>query len=740
MRAQHRKKYLPLCMAFAFLGIFILPQISLAKNILPQNPEEISWHISAQSVTFDNKRNLYIAEDDVIITGGKTRLEADYVEFSNQTKQAFAQGNVLFISGEDSISCNAMDINLATETGTISNGTIFIQNKNFYIHGENIKKTGQFTYQADKGSITSCSQEVPDWKISAKNIKVTIEGYGTADHAVLWAKKVPTIYSPYLIFPVQTKRQSGLLIPRVTSSDRKGFEYEQPLFIAISENTDATLYVDHMSDRGTKTGVEYRYVLDNKSKGAAFIDFLEDDKIDDGTKNSKNYSYDSTPQRTNTDRFWFRMKHDQDLGNGFSAKLDLDIVSDEDYLIEFQDGFTGYSQTNAYFEKAFGRSLDSFDSSLRKNWLNIYKSWSNYSFNADVLWYDNINARRQNVNDTTLQTLPAIEFDASKQRIGTSGFYYSLDSEYRSFYRKDTTATLVNGQRADVYPRISRPMRLGRYLSFEPYAGLRETIWHTSDFVDIHGNSDSFRTRETYDVGGQISTKLIKLFNPDNSFAEKAKHELVPKLEYVFSPHIDQDDLPSFDVLDRINEQNLLTWSLTNNFILRKTITTPRGEKIINYQEFAYVKLYQSYDIKKERDDESRPFSALFLELELHPLNYFSLNMDLSWSPYDSHFKTLNIGNTLSDNRGDTLTTEYRYTTDLSHSLYSRLNLSLTEDISAFYSIERNMITDRTVETQAGIDFIKACWTFRIFFSESRGENSIAFLINLHGIGEFGTK
>ncbi len=735
----HKKGALFLA-AFAAVYIMVTIHPVWARDFLADDPKKTAWHITALSVTFDKARDLYIAEDEVVITGGKTRLEADYVEFSNTTKDAFAQGNVLLISGEDSISCNAMQINLATEIGTIHKGTIFIQENNFYIHGENIRKTGKFTYDASTGSITSCSGDTPDWKITGKNIKVTIEGYGTATNAVLWAKKIPAVYSPFLIFPVQTKRQSGLLAPRITTSDRKGFEYEQPLFLALSRSHDATIYIDHMSDRGTKLGTEFRYVLDNSSRGTVFFDYLDDDTVDDGTDATKLYSYSSTPQRTNTDRFWFRMKHDQTLPNGFSAKLDVDVVSDQDFLNEFHDGFTGYIETDARFEDTFGRNLDAYDDDTRKNSLNLYKSWSNFSLNLDALWYDNINARRQNVDDTTLQTLPGIQFAASKQKIGSSGFYYTLDSEYRSFYRKDTTATLVRGQRADIYPKISRPMRIGKFFYLEPWAGVRQTLWHTPDFTDIHGHSDDFRTRETYDIGGELSSKLIRVFDLNNAFADKAKHELVPKLEYLYSPSVSQDDLPLFDDLDRLAEKNQITWSLTNHFIRRNTRTTPTGETSAVYDEFAYVKLYQSYDIRKERDNEPRSFSNFFIETELKPSAFISLNMDMAVSPHDSHFKELNIGGTLSDNRGDSLTTQYRYTSDVNETVYSRLNVSLTEAMSAYCSIEKNLETRRTVETQAGFTYQKACWTFRLFFSESRGENAIAFLINLHGIGEFGTK
>ena len=735
-----KQKFLPFFVILVGFYAFISINENADASPLPENPEQISWHISARAVTFDNKKNLYIAEDDVVITGGKTRLEADYIEFSNKTKDAFARGNVLLISGEDYISCNSMNINLATQTGTITRGTIFIQKNNFYINGENIKKLGKFSYSADKGSITSCSGESPDWKISANDIKVTVEGYGTARDTVLWAKNVPTAYSPFLLFPVQTKRQTGLLIPRVSTSDRKGFEYEQPLFIALSRNTDATIYADYMSDRGAKIGAEFRYVLDNKTKGSMFLDVLEDDKIDDGTSKTKDYSFSTTPQRTNSDRYWFRMKHSQELDNGFATKLDIDVVSDEDYLQEFMDGFTGYDETKEYFEKEFGRGIDEYDNTIRQNWLNISKSWDSYSFIVDAFWYDNISARRQNIADTTLQTLPSLQFDALKQQIGPSKFFYSLDSEYTSFYRKDTNTTLVSGKRADIYPKIYLPLKLGKYFHFEPFVGTRSTIWHTTQFTDINGDSGNIRKRQMVDVGTHLSTKLINIFSPNNHFADKIKHEIVPKLEYAFTPGYNQDDLPFFDELDRIEEQNSLTWSLTNTFISKKSRTSPKGKEITNYHNMAYFKLYQSYDIEKERDKQTKPFSDISLDLEFAPNEFISHDMDVSWSPYDNHFKTLNIRNMLKDNRGDSLRTEYRYTSSSSESLYSQIDVKLTNELSAYCSIEKNLEGNKTVETRAGVSIKKSCWAMNLYFSESSNEQSITFLINLHGIGEFGTK
>ena len=335
--------------------------------------EKVSWHIQARQVSYEDERKLYIAENDVVITGGKTRLEADYVEFSDVTKDAFAKGNVLFISGNDSITCQSMNVNLSSETGTINQGTIFLQEGNYYISGEKLQKTGEFSYDVEKGSITTCEGETPAWKITGKDIEVTVDGYGHVSNAVLWAKKIPTLYSPYFVFPAKKERQTGLLMPMAGYSDDMGFEYQQPLFLALSDNTDATLYPHYMSDRGLMLSGEYRYMLSAESKGLMMMSYLDDKTLGDGTAGNEAYNISATPDRTNHDRYWFRMKQDQELGYGFNAKLDIDYVSDLDYLRTFGDGFAGFDSTDAAFEEMFGRDLDEDTDYIRKNSLLVTK-------------------------------------------------------------------------------------------------------------------------------------------------------------------------------------------------------------------------------------------------------------------------------------------------------------------------------------------------------------------------------
>ncbi|HAO22133.1 MAG TPA: LPS-assembly protein LptD, partial [Desulfobacteraceae bacterium] len=171
-------------------------------------------------------------------------------------------------------------------------------------------------------------------------MKITPGSYGFVKHSALWVRDIPVAYIPFLIFPVNLKRQSGLLAPEMGHSDRKGIEYTQPFYWAIDDSSDATVYYQYMEKRGNKIGLEYRYVLNEHAKGLIMLDVLNDRQTDIGSPESVEkwgYAGDAY-SRPNSDRYWFRMKHDQPLPLGFFGRVDLDIVSDQDYLNEFKDG------------------------------------------------------------------------------------------------------------------------------------------------------------------------------------------------------------------------------------------------------------------------------------------------------------------------------------------------------------------------------------------------------------------
>lgn len=748
-------------LSLIFVVMIATAVVSFAQSherLFDDDPAE-PWHITADEIGFDKKTNQHIAKGNVIITKQDKRLTADFVRFDDKTMEVLAVGHVIMTAGDDLLVGDRMEMDLEAEIGTVDNGTVFIKENHFYIKGDKIQKTGKDSYAVGKGSLTTCDGDSPAWKITGRNVKVTIEGYGFVNHAALWAKRVPVLYTPFLVFPAKTKRQSGLLPPQIVYSERKWEEYIQPFYWAINESSDATLYYHHIGRRGDKIGFEYRYVLDEKSKGTIMYDFLQDSKVDNGTlESSEEWGYtDDSELRPNSDRYWFRMKHDQDLPAGFTAKLDIDIVSDQDYLHEFKDGYTGFDVTDNFFNKNFGRDLDDYTDSTRVNSLSINKSWSQFSLNAETRWYDNVVNRRQKETDTTIQMLPVVDFNASKQQILGTPFYFDLDSEYTYFYREDAS----RAHRMDAYPRLYLPLKFKQYLSFEPSVGFRETAWHF-DKEEDRSSDKAMLYREMYDVKIDLSSNIYRIYSFQKSQIDKIKHAITPQAVYEYIPGKDQSKYPSFDGVDRIGRKNLVTYSLTNIFTSKSQInntkkddkdetdkdeTTKDETTNYTYNQFCRLKLEQSYDINEAKEDnpsnwanpkEKRPFSTIYGEIEIDPVQYVSAQADATWCQYDSLVKSRNIALTLSDKRGDRLFVEHRYAQNSSESIYTEISLVVSEQLKVYADYERNIYGTQDIKKSIGCLYKAQCWSIDFNYIHEDNDRKYAFIIGLYGLGEFG--
>jgi LPS-assembly protein len=704
------------------------------------------WHITADQITQDRRTGRSVAKGNVVITKQGRKLTADRVRFDESADTLLAEGHVMLTTGEDVLTGQRLVMDLAAETGTVYNGTVFLSRNHFYIRGETIRKTGKNTYEVQDAHVTSCDGDAPAWHLTGKKFNVTVEGYGYATHAALWARKLPVMYTPALVFPVKIRRQTGLLPPLVGHSERKWEEYEQPFFWAINDASDATVYFHHMQRRGEKLGLEYRYVLDKDARGAVMADGFDDRKVDAGPTATTNTEWGYTGDndlRPNSDRYWIRMKHDQRLPGNVTAKLDLDVVSDQDYLDEFRSGYMGFDAADDYFAQTFGRDLDEYDDDVRTNALTLNRTWTGYSLNARALWYDDVIKRRRGTADTTLQQLPVVEFDASRKKLLDSPFYASLDSAYHNFYRE----TGMRGHRIEAYPRVYLPLKYRNFFSFEPSVGIRETAWHIDSFdTAASTGKDRDLTRELYDLKLDLTSDAYRVFPGFGSSVRAVRHSLRPQVVYEYTPNLVQDKYPSFDSADRIPAKNRITYSVTNTLTAKSVQDSkpaargkPTTKESYRYSEFTRLKLVQSHDITKERDGDPEPFSDIGAELDITPGRYFSIDLDAAWSPYSHDFTSRNLGVRVWDDRGDKVRVEHRYSQGSSETFYANAEARITEPVSAYLEHERNMHTDRDILTRVGLVYKSQCWSIDLRYSDEGSGRSYSFLIHLFGIGDIGS-
>ena len=716
-----------------------------ANDFSADDPDQ-PWIIDADTLRYDNRLQQYVAEGNVTIQRAGIVLRADYIRFDKDALTVTASGNVVITGGEDTFSGSRIDLDLENETGVSSEGYLFLRENNFHIRGRRIEKVGENTYEVENASVTTCDGEDPDWRIEGKYLKVTLEGYGVIKHARMKAGNIPVLYLPYMIFPAKTKRQTGLLLPELGASQRWGYYINQPFFWAINDNTDATFYYHFMSERGHKFGAEYRYNLSQSTGGAWMVDYLNDRKIDDGTGNNSNdWGYpDDDYLRPNKDRYWFRGGHYHTAPLGITGRLEFDVVSDQDYLNEFKEGYSGYDDTEAYFNDTFGRQLDDYLDRVRLNRYNLRRPWSQYSLNVDFRWYDDVINRRFDLPQDTTQRLPFIGFDAAKQRVLTTPVYYDLNSSYNYFYRQDGD----DGHRVDLFPRVYLPFSLSKILHIEPSAGLRGTFWSVKPETDTGSGGDNQHSRGLYDLRVDLTSEFFNTFNVNFLGADRIKHTVLPEIEYEYVPNTDQQDLPEFDELDRIDPTNLLTYSITNFFITRSPVQKKQSADpdryettSFNYSQVGRFKLSQSYDVAEARQTdlptgtEKRPFTPILAELDLSFNRYIRLDSDAAWNIYDDRLDSGNIAFILNDRRDDRLYTEYRYTRDSAESIYADLWINIVRSLGAGFEYERNLLSGERLKVGGKLEYRARCWSLSGRYLREPSDRKIEFRIELTGLG-----
>ena len=520
-----------------------------------------------------------------------------------------------------------------------------------------------------------------------------------------------------------------------------------------------------MDKRGMRGGLEYRYYLNDWSKGTWMIDGFDDNHTDTGGNSSDDWGFeDGTTEilRKNDERYWLRGSHHQRLPYDVRAQLDLDIVSDQDYTREFKNGHMGWQNSKNYFEKEFNRDLDDYNDPVRTNRLNFNKLWPQYSLNVEMRYNLDSTIRNSGEPDITLQQLPLVNFDAVKQRISTSPFFYNLNSQYLYYWSDDGQRT----QRLNAHPRLYLPFQLKPFFTIEPSVGLRGTMWYL-DKKDYGPEGDQqYYSRGMFDTRLDFFTEVFNIYRTKGKTFEAFKHTVRPRVVHTYISKQNQDDLPNFDSTDRIDDQNLLTYSLTNtltskarkegSFEFTRRIDQDKATIVdsstdYSYNDFLRFELEQTYDIREANEkDSEKPFSPISARLDLFPGKYIALDADALWSVYDYKFLSHNIGATLWDQRGDRLQLEYRYTgssdeTDLNQvqSIFGDLRLRITDRLKVSGLYEYNYLDNTRVQTGFGLDYRADCWSIegRVIDKvnvDHTTDLSWGFTIKLFGLGEFG--
>jgi LPS-assembly protein len=512
-----------------------------------------------------------------------------------------------------------------------------------------------------------------------------------------------------------TEKQSGFLIPKFNFSSGSGAEFNTAYYWAISPRTDSTIYLDLATKKGVGEGLEYRYLINQDSKGKFYLYHT--------TESNKyfHHEYDDPLDRDN-ERLYANYEGEYYFSPTFYTKALYNYVSDREV-------YKDYSEEIKRSESLAGRtSLRSREKD--ESLIFLTKNWDNYSLTTDLDYYRNLLGS----NDKTLQRLPQIVLSGRRQSILGSPAFLSFESSYNTLWRE----VGQKGERFDLHPTLSLPFNFNNYVKFNTAVGLREV-----SYVGL--NRENFdKNRTLFDVHAALSTNLIRVFSFPGTEIEKIRHSIEPEIAYIYVPDRDQEELVSFDPLSDFDKQNTVVYSVTNRFTGR--VLNPDGS--YSERELGFFKVGQGYNISKPEgkslpdEEKDHDFTDVFSELRftIHPLIY--CKSQLGYNPYDNNLRYYNVLVNFKDIRGDYLDVGYRYVREAIEGLHVRSKVKLSSAWDGFYEIRRNEFFHTNLESIYGVDYNAQCWGIKFYYHEKpaqegrKKENKFALIFTLTGLGE----
>jgi len=723
------------CLAAAFILAFHVFALGADESPLP-------WSISADRITHQQEPEKIIAEGAVILQQYKdnspTGLEirADRLQYNVDKNSVEADGNLHFRNRFDEMRASEARMDIEKQTGFFKYATIFWQDTNITASADLIEKTDLQSYHFANGKITTCPPEkdkAPDWSIWGKDVKISLNDYARLLHATFRVKDVPVFYLPYLRIPIMKEKQSGLLFPEYSSSDRNGVGIIAPVFINLSPSYDMTLYPGYYSERGPLLAGEFRYIADFKSKGTFMFNYLDDDLVDTPEEDFKMDGF----LRTNSTRYWIRGKADHDFGDRLFARLDIDVVSDRDYLQEFKKGIIGFDKSNNDFLSNYNRGFQAETVDLRANTLQLSKVWPTTDLQAEINIIDDLRDDPDEI--TPPWAVPRIAYSGLLPFLQTP-LDLTWGTEYVYYWRDEG----VGAHRLDLFPQLNGPIAITPYLESSYLLGLRETLY----FIEPHDTLSEiiwqdrdFEHRTFYNLVLNGATTLSRDYDIAIKKYKTFRHAIRPEVSYILEQGTGQDDLPILDNVDRILEKNWLQYGFYNYFRAIR-----RDEVSLFRKNFSSFKMSQVYDI----DAGDHPFSDLYFEIIIRGFENLYLHYDTTVSIYGEGVTTYSLEARYKNRRGDRVNLDYRYKlhpdidppffyTDAAgeslHELRTNVETRLSQLFSVKFDATYSLSSDSTVDSTLSLIYHDPCWSLEFAASRNAGDNSFYLLFNLAGMG-----
>lgn len=532
---------------------------------------EEKFQLVAQNL--DTVENITTANGNVVVFSPTYYLSADKIKYYKDSETFELFGNVLIIK-DNNIQTQSDYAYVDLKNEIFNQNPIFLHEDNSSIWVNSKTSTKEKTLiELDSSIISSCDCIDPVWSIKASSANLdTDDKWLNAYNTRLYVKDVPVFYSPYIGFPTDKTRRTGLLLPTLGFSSDEGLYYSQPIFYAPADNYDLEFIPQVRTQRGKGLYTYYRFadspdsILNIKTGFFFENDDYKDEKLLD---NQDHYGINLDYSRK---KIFSNSKADDGLYTSLKYLNDIEYITLE----------------SDEYETTTEKKVESK--------INYFYNTNDYYAGTYARYY--IDTSKES-NSTTLQELPQLHLHGYNKEIFIDKLIYNIDSKFMNYTRPE-------GLTAKVY-EVSAPISYSKNFLDDYFYVTLENKTIVSKYA-----YDNFETIN-YDDGSliqnrssvQIGTDLIKPYS-DNI------HTMNINAEYVIPENLKEDgdlygitvnknsikstELSSFPV---ITEDKNIKLSLNQSLYEKENL-----QQYINHRMSQSI-LYDEYDNPKLQDYEN---------------------------------------------------------------------------------------------------------------------------------------
>jgi LPS-assembly protein len=755
MGQSDRPAYLPE-LATPAATVPISPK-KVLQPIRPNAPAPNDFRVSAVSEESDGP--VYHLRGRAEVETSDMLLKADEIDYDRDSGNAEARGNVSFehfVKGEK-LYASRVEYNVDEQTGKFFDvsGTspakidarpgVLTTSTPFYFQGKWAERQKD-RYLLYDGYVTDCKVPNPWWILKGPKFDIIPDDRARAYKTTFWLFvplpgamgyfRAPLLYAPVLPKKLsKNPRQSGLLMPNIGNSSRRGYMAGIGYFWAINRSYDLTYVAQYFTIRGLAHHADFRGKLNEETDFGAVIYGVNDRGIQIGNALVKQGGFLVTAGGRS------------DLGGGWTARGEFNYLSS----FAFRQNFT-----ESFHEAIFAESHSvGF----------LTKHWSSFGTNI-VVDRDEV-FQFENLDDKVItRKLPEVEFLSRERQVthGALPIWVSLESSAGLYRREEplfTTSQTMD--RIDVEPRVTTAFSWEGF-TLVPSFSARATHYGQSFIDNRVVDSNLIRTSREI-VADLVFPSLARIYKaPKWMQAEKLKHVIEPRATFRdISGITDFNKIIRIDTTDLMANTRELELSLTNR--LYKKNKDGNVEEVFSWQlwqvryfdptfggavvpgqrnvilssaeltGFAFLDTYRNYS---PIVSSFRYYYKIGLEwrTDYDPLRGHIVNssLDANWRK-DKYF--FSAGH--SQLRNDTVLSPSQNQFHASLGVGNENRRGWNAGGTAYYDYRKQILTYATTQVTYNTDCCGFSLQFRRFDLGTRNENQYRFAFSVANIGSFGT-